>query len=250
MSFDTSAPESQITAFRPRYLWFLITSYAMIIVLSNWFDPRIIGLGHGLSTDAGTLIFPLAFLLSDLITEVYGYKFARMAVWTGFLFNWVFVIYGQIITHMPTPEFASQSNHIFDSLLTMNSKIIIASTISYIIAEPLNSYVMAKLKIRSKGKLMGARFVASTLVASFFDSNIFGFIAFYGVMPTQELIKFNLTMWVIKVIIEVIGMPFSVHFARKLKNLEKLDIYDDRTNFNLFKLNTEYGPQDNRYLKN
>ena len=82
-------------------LWFLTLTYTMIIVLANWFDARLIHL-IGLDTDAGTLVFPLTFLLSDLVTEVYGYKFARRAIWCGFLFNAVFLIYSQIVIHLPS----------------------------------------------------------------------------------------------------------------------------------------------------
>lgn len=87
-----NSPEKRSINIRPKLLWFLIMAYTVIIIMSNWFDPRIIGLPWNLSTDAGTVIFPFTFLLSDLITEVYGYKFARVAVWCGFGFNWFFVL--------------------------------------------------------------------------------------------------------------------------------------------------------------
>jgi uncharacterized integral membrane protein (TIGR00697 family) len=161
---------------RPNYLWFLTLSYSMVIVLANWFDPRLISF-FGLTTDAGTLIFPLTFLLSDLITEVYGYKFARQAIWCGFLFNALFIVYGQIVVRMPSPAFPT-NNEMFDTLLTMNFRIIIASAISYLISEPMNSLVMAKLKIKMHGRYLGIRFVLSTVFASCIDSFIFGTIAF------------------------------------------------------------------------
>lgn len=123
--------------------------------MANWFDIRLIRIGN-LVTDAGTIIFPLTFLLSDLITEVYGYKNARRAIWCGFLFNALFIAYGQIITHLPSPHYANL-NKSFDTLLTMNARIIIASTISYFCAEPLNSFIMSKLKIFMQGHKMALR---------------------------------------------------------------------------------------------
>lgn len=242
-----SIKNKSVINMRPKILWFLIMTYTVIIVLSNWFDPRIIGLPYGLSTDAGTIIFPFTFLLSDLITEVYGYKFARLAVWCGFGFNWLFLAYGQIIIHLPTPDFAVHSNEIFGELLGTSLRIICASTASYLIAEPLNSYVMSKMKILHSGNMMGVRFVSSTVVASFLDSNIFGFLAFYGVMPTKDLIVFNMTMWGVKVIIEVVGLPFSVAIAKKLKRIERSDMYDFNTNFNIFRLDTHYDEKANKY---
>jgi uncharacterized integral membrane protein (TIGR00697 family) len=217
----------------------------MVIVLANWFDARLIHI-FGLDTDAGTLVFPLTFLLSDLITEVYGYKQARRAIWCGFLFNAVFIIYGQIVIHLPSPDYATQ-NHLFDTLLATNMRIIFASAISYFVSEPLNALIMAKLKLRMRGKNMGLRFVLSTVIASGFDSFIFGSLAFYGTMTNTNLTALILTMWFIKVLVEIIGLPFSIRLTNKLKKIEQLDIYDKETKFTIFSLNANYTLRDNQF---
>lgn len=230
----------------PRALWFLLVSYTAVILLANWFDIRLIKIGF-IETDAGTLIFPLTFLLSDLITEVYGYKYARRAIWVGFLFNFLFIAYSQLVIHLPSPSYASATNQSFDALLGFNGRIIIASTISYLCAEPLNSYVMARLKIRMKGKYMSFRFVVSTIAASLFDSFIFGTLAFGGTMPSHDLIIFNATMWMVKVIIEIFGLSISVRLANKLKRYECLDRYDTGTKFNFFSLDANYPTNNNKF---
>ncbi len=230
----------------PKALWFLIITYVSVILLANWFDIRLIKI-FGLETDAGTLIFPITFLCSDLITEVYGYKFARRAIWTGFLFNLVFIIYGQLIVHLPGPDYALATNTNFDTLLGFNTRIILASTFSYFCAEPLNSYLMAKLKLKTKGKYMSIRFVASTFIASFFDSFIFGSLAFGGTMSNTDLIRFNTTMWIIKVAIEIIGLPISIRMAKALKKYESLDMYDTGTKFNIFSLDANYNNSNNHF---
>jgi len=237
---------SNILSLKPNFLWFLTLTYAMVIVLANWFDPRLIKV-FGLTTDAGTLIFPLTFLLSDLITEVYGYKHARRAIWCGFLFNALFIIYGQLVIHMPSPDFPT-NNAMFDNLLSTNIRIIIASAISYLISEPLNSFVMAKLKIKMQGRYLAIRFLSSTLFASGADSLIFSVIAFYGVMSNINLIYLILTMWLIKVLIEIMGLPISIRLTNRLKKMEGLDIYDRNTNFNIFKLETHYSTKDNDFI--
>ena len=228
---------------QPRFLWFLTLSYVVVILLANWFDVRLIRIGD-LVTDAGTIIFPLTFLLSDLITEVYGYKNARRAIWCGFLFNVLFILYGQLITHLPSPYYANM-NKGFDALLAMNVRIIIASTFSYFCAEPLNSFIMAKLKIFMRGHNMATRFIASTLVASGVDSFIFGSLAFYGVINDHQLLSLILTMWLIKIIIELLGLPISIKLAKKLKYSEALDIYDWQTNYTIFSFNNYYAPRNN-----
>lgn len=230
----------------PRFLWLLQLSYTAIILLANWFDIRLIKLWH-FETDAGTLIFPLTFILSDLITEVYGYKFARRAIWIGFLFNFVFILYSQLVIHLPSPDYALITNDKFDSLLSFNARIIIASLVSYLCAEPLNSFIMAKLKLKNLGELMWLRFVLSTLVAALLDSFLFGTLAFYGTMPFDNLIIFNITMWLIKVFIEVCGLPISLSLAYKLKNVERLDIYDIGTKFSLFSFDARYSKANNRF---
>jgi len=236
---------TNVIRLKPNFLWFLTLTYAMVIVLANWFDPRLIKI-FGMTTDAGTLIFPLTFLLSDLITEVYGYKHARRAIWCGFLFNAIFIIYGQLVIHLPSPDYPT-NNALFDTLLSTNARIIIASSISYLASEPLNSYIMAKLKIKMHGRHIGIRFLTSTLFASGLDSFVFSTIAFYGVIDNINLWYLIITMWFIKVIIEVIGLPVSINLAKKIKSAEKLDIYDKDTNFNLFNLDVHYLEKDNKY---
>ena|SRR3990167_116691 len=239
------AVETKIISTHPKYLWFLTLTYSMVIVLANWFDPRLMNI-FGLNTDAGTLIFPFTFLLSDLITEIYGYKHARRAIWCGFLFNVLFIVYGQIVIHMPSPSYPT-NNAEFDSLLSTNTRIIFASAISYFSSEPLNSLIMSKLKIKMEGRYMGIRFVLSTLVASGTDSTIFSVIAFYGLMSNANLFSLIFTMWFIKIFIEIAALPISVRLTKKLKKIERLDIYDKRTNFNILSLNTEYTMRDNEF---
>jgi uncharacterized integral membrane protein (TIGR00697 family) len=231
---------------QPRYLWFLILSYSMVMVLANWFDPRLIKI-FSLDTDAGTLIFPFTFLLSDLITEVYGYQQARRAIWCGFLFNVIFILYGQVVIHLPSPDYAVSTNEKFDAMLSMNIRIIIASTISYLCAEPLNAFIMAKLKLRFSRRRLALRFVSSTVAASGVDSLIFGTLAFYGLMSQEKLFLLIATMWLLKVAIELLGLPVSLWLTQKLKSAEQLDIYDNNTHFNVFSLQVGYTQKDNQY---
>ena len=131
-------PESAIPQIRyietsPKYLWFLMLSYSMLIAISNWYNARLIEIfGHVLAP--GALIFSLTFLISDMITEVYGYKHARRAIWAALLFNVIFLIYGQILVHMPSPAF-STNNDAFDQILSANVYIIAGSFLSYVISK-------------------------------------------------------------------------------------------------------------------
>lgn len=247
MAMNHSENSQVLSVAQPRFLWFLTLSYTMVLVFANIFDARIVNI-FSLVTDAGTIIFPLTFLLSDLITEVYGYKNARQAIWVGFFFNALFILYGQIVIHLPNPPYASH-NDIFTTLFALDSRIMLASVISYLCAEPLNSYVLAKLKIKTRGRFMSLRFVMSTLAASGVDSFIFGMLAFYGTMTSGNLLGLILTMWGIKVFLEVCGLPISLKLAKNLKKAEQMDIYDFDTRFTLFSLEYKYKPKQNKYLE-
>ena len=230
----------------PKYLWLFQLSYVVVILIANWFDMRLIKIGF-VETDAGILIFPFTYLISDLITEIYGFKFSRIIIWLGLLYNIVFIIFGQIVIHLPSPHYAIEINGMFDKIIKLNVRIIIASGSAYLISEPINSYIMAKLKVINNGMFMSFRFVASTVFSALFDSFIFGFIAFYGIIETHNLIKFNLTLWAIKVFIEILNLPLSLFLVKKVKNLEKMDMYDFDTNYNFFNLNTTYNFRNNKY---
>lgn len=233
----------EIVSHGAKVLWFLVMTYTVTILLANWFDVRMVQIGPFM-TDAGTLIFPLSFIISDTITEVYGYKETRRAIWCGFFFNTLFLVYGSLVTHLPSPSVAP-FNREFDTLMNFEWRIIIASVISYFCAEPLNAYIMAKLKLRWQGRHMAARFVSSTLFASAIDTTVFTTVAFYGLMPTESLIIMALTMWLIKVAIEVLGLPFSLRLARYLKKVEGRDIFDRRTQFGMWHWEANYSAEDN-----
>ena len=233
---------------QPKALWFLMLSFSIILSFANWFDARLISIG-GLVTDAGTLIFPITFMLADVLTEVYGYKQTRRAIWVGFLFNILFVAYGQLITLFPGPDYY-HNNTYFDHLIAINIRITLASFISYLCAEPLNAYLISRLKIKTNGKHIAFRFVFSTVLAAAVDSTVFGILAFLGTMPNTELYKLISTMWLIKVMIEIIGLPLSVYCAKKLKQYEDLDIYDTHTTYSLFSLDAQYQESDNKIKRN
>ena len=172
--------------------------------MTNWYNARIVKF-FSIVTDAGTIIFPITFIVSNLITEVYGYKFARKAIWFGFLFNLAFIGYGFLVTHMDSPKFALD-NEIFDKIFNMNIWIISASFISYWCCEPTNSYIMAKIKLFMHGRLISLRFIFLTIIASFFDSIVFTFIAFSRLFPYTTTWSLTINMSLVKITIEIAGL--------------------------------------------
>tara|TARA_R110000868_G_scaffold207266_2_gene456234 strand:- start:3139 stop:3816 length:678 start_codon:yes stop_codon:yes gene_type:complete len=222
-------------------------SFAMIISISNWYDARLISI-FGFIISPGSLIYSLSFLISDSITEVYGYKKLRLAVWTAMFFNLLFIGFGQLVIHMPSPSFPTE-NVAFDNLLKMNFLVIIASFTGYIVSEPVNSFLVSKLKIKMNGDYIGIRFISSTIIASLIDTVIFVSIAFYSTMAFENLLRMMINIWVIKVLIEIVFLPFSIQLTKHLKKSEEIDIYDYKTNFNIFSLDSTYLDESNQYKK-
>ena len=207
---------------KPKYMWLLVIAFTMATIASNWFDPRQIKL-FGLCTGAGSIVFPLTYLIADVITEVYGYKNMRTTIYSGLIFYIIFYLYGQFVT-----EFAS---HTFEKLtyskfLQVNNRIIFAAIASFIVTELMNSYLVAKLKIYFQGNYIGIRFIFSTFTAYIFDELIYAPIAFYGLMNLSEFTHHILESWIFMVSIELLLLPFFVRLAKYLKSIEGTD-YDN-----------------------
>lgn len=245
---ENNTKPSEVVINEARHLWFLMLFYTMIISISNWYDARLVSL-LGFTISPGALSFPISFLLSDIITEVYGYKNARRCIWVSLFFNVLFILFGQLVTHLPSPYFALENNAAFDKLFVVNIWIVCGSFASFVVSEPLNAYLISKLKLLFNGKYIGIRFMSSTIIASLVDSVLFVLIAFHTMVNVSNLIKIMLTIWILKSVIEIIGLPLSIRLAVWLKRTEQLDIYDNNTNFTLFSLGVQYKSNDNHYTK-
>ena len=231
---------------KTKYLWILTVCYSMALVSANWFDPRLLNIFF-ITTGAGALLFPFTYLFSDIITEVYGFKNARLAVWTGLLFNIIFLVIAQLITLLPAPSHYDPTA--FNGFLQFNMRIVIASITTYIFTEALNSYCVAKLKVWFAGKYLALRFLLATMLAHAANIILFGYGAFYGTMSNPELLHLLWTSWLLMVSLELILLPASIKITRILKQREQVDIYDTDTNFNIFSINANYAQSANEFEK-
>ena len=242
-----SSYQEKLIIVRKKYLGILIQGYVILFFASNWFDPRQIQI-FGLATGAGSIAFPLTYLFSDIITEVYGYKNARVAVWSALLFFLIFILYGHFVVSSIYPY--SILREAVLCFLNTNDRIILAAILSYFITETINSYLVSKLKILLNGRYIGLRFIGSTLTAYILNELIYAPIAFYGLIPNiKTFIHHMIASWAFMVSIELLFLPFSIRLAKHLKIIENLDIYDTKTNFNPFSLNTQYRKNNNKSKK-
>jgi uncharacterized integral membrane protein (TIGR00697 family) len=216
-----------------KYLTSISVFFVSVLLISNIASTKIIDLKWFLF-DGGTLLFPLSYIFGDILTEVYGYKRAKNVIWLGFfmalLMSLVFIVVGKL---PPAPGWDNQNA--YDLILGLTPRIVIASLIAYTIGSFSNSFILAKIKILTKGKMLWVRTISSTIVGEFLDSIIFIIIAFWGILPNSLLITLIISNYLFKTAIEILFTPATYKIVAFLKKKEGEDYYDTNTNFNPFK---------------
>ena len=183
--------------------------------------------------DAGTLLFPLSYIFGDILTEVYGYKKSRMVIWTGFFCALGMSLYFALVGILPSGG-GWNSQPAYESILGFVPRIVLASLIAYFAGEFSNSYVLAKMKIITKGKQLWARTIGSTIVGEGVDTFLFAMIAFYGVLPSEVFIALVASNYAFKVGVEVLFTPFTYKIVNFLKKEEGINVFDTKTKFSPF----------------
>lgn len=215
-----------------KYLDVITVFFVSFLLISNVVAAKILTLGP-LSIDGGGLLFPLTYIFGDILTEVYGFKRARRAIWMGLGANLVMAAMFMLIGVLP-PAADWPNQDAYMAILGQSSRIVLASVTAYFIGEFINSFILAKMKIWTKGKLLWSRTIGSTLVGEAFDTTIFMVIAFWGVLPMDLFIAVGVSGYLLKVAIEVLFTPFTYLIVNFLKKKESEDYYDTKTNFNPF----------------
>lgn len=209
----------------------LISVYFVVILLiSNVVSTKILDFGS-FTFDGGTILFPLSYIIGDIITEVYGYKQSRKIIWTGFWAMILMAVVVMIVGALPAAkDWPYQED--YQNILGFTPRIVLASLIAYFAGEFSNSYILAKLKIWMKGKKLWVRTIGSTIVWEFLDTIIFVMIAFYWVFWNDLLLTIILSNYIFKIGIEILFTPFTYLIVNKVKKIEWIDYYDYKTNFN------------------
>lgn len=217
-----------------KYLSFITAAFATVLILSNIASSKILSLGW-FSFDGGTIIFPLSYIFGDILTEVYGYSRSRRVIWTGFVMNLLMVITFWIVGALP-PAMDWGNQECFMNILGVVPRIVAGSLCAYLVGEFMNSYVLAKLKVKTAGKYFSLRAIGSTIVGQFFDTTIFLIIAFAGVLPWDLLWVLWVSNYIFKILTEIILLPLTYRASKWLKKKEDEDFYDRDTNFNPLKV--------------
>lgn len=217
-----------------KYLGIISVLFVSVLLISNVASSKIVDL-KWFVFDGGTLLFPLCYIFGDILTEVYGYKNSRIVIWLGFfmalLMAVVFIIIGKL---PPAADWGNQSA--YEAILGLTPRIVFASLIAYLIGEFSNSFIIAKMKIWTRGKMLWMRTIGSSLVAQLVDSALFITIAFFGILPNSLLITLIVSNYLFKTAVEVLFTPLTYKVVKFLKKREEEDHYDTQTNFNPFSM--------------
>jgi len=230
-----------------RYYDFLMAGSVAVLLCSNLIGPAkacvatlpIIGT---VTFGAGNLFFPVSYIFGDVMTEVYGFARARRAIWAGFAAMIFATLMSSFILHMPaspTSEFNRQLQPALELVFGNVWRIVVASMVAYWIGDFINSFVMAKMKILTKGKALWSRAWGSTVTGQFVDSLLFYPIAFYGVMETDTLRSLMIFNFLFKVGVEILFTPITYAVVGFLKRAEGVDTFDYGISFTPFSLKEE-----------
>lgn len=217
-----------------RYFDLVMALFVAVLLISNIASSKILDLGP-FTFDGGTILFPVSYIFGDILTEVYGYSRSRRVIWTGFGCTLLAAVTFGIVGALP-PAQGWEHQDAYVAILGQTPRIVIASLVAYFAGEFSNSYVLAKLKLVTKGRWLWTRTIASTLVGEGVDTLLFVCIAFAGAVPTSLLISVIISNYVFKSGIEVLATPLTYQIVRFLKQAEQEDYYDYGTDFNPFRL--------------
>jgi len=208
--------------------------FTAVLLISNIASSKILRLSV-FTFDGGTILFPLSYIFGDILTEVYGYGRSRKVIWTGFfcagMMAGIFALVGAL---PPAEGWAHQPA--YQAILGTTPRIVLGSLLAYLCGEFTNSFILAKMKIFTKGRWLWSRTIGSTLAGEGVDSAIFIVAAFWGVLPNDLLFAVFVSNYIFKCGVEIIATPVTYRVVRFLKKAEQEDYYDYGTDFNPLKI--------------
>lgn len=222
---------------KQRYsIWFLAVAVVFVtcLITANIIAVKLVSVS-GLLLPAAIIIFPISYILGDILTEVYGYREARRVIWLGFACNLVVVAAiwaGQV---MPPASFWDGQSA-YERILGQTPRILAASFLAYLIGEFANAYVLARMKVATGGRWLWTRTIGSTLVGQGLDSTVFLTVAFVGTIPAGALASAVVTQWLVKTAYEAAATPLTYAVVGFLKRTDARDVFDRDIRFNPFAL--------------
>lgn len=196
----------------------LAITFCVCLIAANLLGIKIIQIGN-FAVSAGLLVFPISYIINDCLTEVWGFKKARIVIFTAFLMNIFIVLIGLIVVYIPSSPFWNGNEH-FAYVFNIAPRTTIGSLLAFLSGSLLNAFVMNKMKTLNNGKYFSFRAIVSTIVGEGVDSVIFFPIAFLGIIGFQELLMMILAQVILKTLYEILILPITIRSVKKLKQIE------------------------------
>lgn len=220
---------------RYKYYDLVMATFVTVLVCSNVIGAAKVATFGGIAFGAGVLFFPISYIFNDVLTEVYGYARARKVVWAGFGALIFASIMSFVVVALPPAEDWLDQNA-YETVFGQTPRIVFASIAAFFVGELSNSYVLAKMKIQTKGRFLWLRTVGSTIVGEGVDSAVFYPVAFFGIWANGLLLEVMISNYVIKVVWEALITPVTYKVVGFLKRVEQEDYYDYETDFTPFSI--------------
>ena len=211
----------------------LAVSFVVCLISSNLFASKIFSL-YGFTLSGAVIIFPISYIINDALTEIYGYRKARLTIWIGFLLNLLFVLAAQLVMLLPGAPFW-EGEEAFSTVFSSTPRALMASLLAFLVGANANAIIMSKMKVSNSGKNFSARAILSSIAGETMDSLIFVPVMFWF-LPWMEMGKLMLGQIVIKVTYEIVILPITKLVVKRIKRMEGEDVYDYGISYNPFKL--------------
>ena len=208
--------------------------FNVCLIAANLLETKVIQV-FGITVTAGLLVFPVSYIINDCIAEVWGFRKARLIIWSGFAMNFIVVMLGLIAVALPAAPWWDGAPH-FIFVFGMAPRIVAASLTAFLVGSFLNAYVMSRMKVASGGRHFSARAIWSTVVGETADSLIFFPVACGGIIAWQELLLMMCTQIVLKSMYEVIILPVTIRVVKAIKRIDGSDVYDTDISYNVLKV--------------
>ncbi len=220
--------------------------FCICLVAANLLETKVFHLWGPISLTCGFIVFPISYILNDVIAEVWGFRKARLIIWMGFLMNFFIVALGGIACALPPIE--PGSDEAFKQVFTFAPQVAVASLLAFIVGSFLNAWVMSKMKMADRNKghynyYFSLRAIISTLAGEGADSIIFFPLAFYlfpllingePMVPLEVMLNLMITQVIAKTLYEIIVLPATIQIVKRVKKVEDTDVYDDNISYNAF----------------
>ena len=226
------APRQRVALSVPFVLMAIL--FNVCLIASNLFETKIFTAGM-LTLTGGVIIFPVSYILNDCIVEVWGYRKARLVIWSGFAMNFFVVAMAQIVRVLPAAGFWDGGEH-FDYIFGMAPRVTLASLLAFLSGSTVNAYIMSRMKVASHGRRFSFRAVVSSVAGETVDSLVFFPMALGGIVPWDNLWLMVCWQILVKTLYEIVVLPVTKRVVRYVKRTEGVDVYDRGISYNILKV--------------